>query len=209
MGRLLQLLHKVGRNSTYPDNASPGPPPICQQPCHCLWWCWPPWSVQLRTGCLLVATEVSRATLLGPSAMPPLRGSATRGLSRMPGRSLGRSVFLFPGRSATLSPGRFVSPSPARSVFLSQSRFLARSVTPPQLVSPKGASLAGPMDTFIRLPPWPLSVLWLLWLLLVLLELLERLVPLVDMPFRVDMVSLQPDVDMCCSLSLYPLCSLL
>merc|ERR1711862_356574 len=118
-------------------------------------------------------TEVSRATLLGPSAMLPLRGSATRGLSRMPGRSLGRSVSLFPGRSATLSPGRSVSPSPARSVFLSQSRFLARSVTPPQLVSAKGASLAGTMDTFIRLLSWLLSVLWLLWLLLVLLVLLE------------------------------------
>merc|ERR1712098_860664 len=32
MGRLLQLLHKVGRNSKYPEDASLGPPPLCQQP---------------------------------------------------------------------------------------------------------------------------------------------------------------------------------
>merc|ERR1712029_403429 len=45
------------------------------------------------------------------SATPTLRDSASRGLSRTPGRS--------PGRPATLSQGRSVSQLPVRSVSLS------------------------------------------------------------------------------------------
>merc|ERR1719209_2157093 len=55
------------------------------------------------------------------SATPTLRGSASRGLSRMPGRS--------PGRPATLSLGRSVSQLPARSVSLWRSGCLVRCAT--------------------------------------------------------------------------------
>merc|ERR1712076_234930 len=81
---------------------------------------------------LLVDMVVTMATPLDPSAMPTLRGSATRGLSRTLARSQGRFATQSPVKSATLCLVKSATPLPMRSVSLWRSRSPVRSATPPE-----------------------------------------------------------------------------
>merc|ERR1712076_117500 len=61
---------------------------------------------------LLVDMVVTMVTPPDPSAMPTLRGSATRGLSRTLARSPGRSASQSLVKSATQSPAKYATQSP-------------------------------------------------------------------------------------------------
>merc|ERR1712226_70204 len=120
---------------------------------------------------LLVDMVVTMVTPLDPSAMPTLRGSATRGLSRTLARS--------PGRSATQSPVKCATPLPMRSVSLWRSGSLARCV---MMLLWNTAIMVDLLVLLLFL----LGLLWLLDIVLVLLFLLVMVLDMVSMVLELD-----------------------